>query len=71
MRPNKNQDGKDKDFQFKVHGMSDSDYAKCPLTRGRVSGYSTILEGAPVTVKSAMQKVVALSVTEAERIAAV
>ena len=51
--------------------MSDSDYAKCPLTRGRVSGYSTILEGAPVTVKSAMQKVVALSVTEAERIAAV
>ncbi len=62
---------KDKDFLFKVSGMSDSDYAKCPVTRRSVSGYSTMLEGAPVTVKSSMQKVVALSVTEAETIAAV
>ena len=71
MRPNRSWDGKDKKFLFKVSGMSDSDYAKCPVTRRSVSGYSTMLEGAPVTVKSSMQKVVALSVTEAETIAAV
>ena len=36
-----------------------------------MSGYLKFLEGAPVTVKSAMQKVVTLSVTEAEMIAGV
>ena len=41
------------------------------VSRRSVSGYSRFLEGAPVTVKSAMQKVVALSVTEAETIAGV
>ena len=47
----------------------DSDYTKCPVTRRSASGYETFLKGAPVTVKSAMQKVVELSVTEAETIA--
>ena len=51
--------------------MADSDYAKCPVTRRSVSGYATFLEGAPVNVKSAMQKTVALSVTEAETITGV
>ena len=50
--------------------MLDSDYAKCSLTCRSVSGYSTSLEGALVTVKSAMQKVVALLVTKSEIIAA-
>ena len=36
-----------------------------------VSGYSVMLEGVPVVVKSAMQKFVALSVTEAETVSAV
>ena len=44
---------------------------KCPDARRSVSGDATLLEGAPVSVKSSMQKVVALSVTEAETIAAV
>ena len=64
-------DGKDKSFKFRVSGKSDSDYAKCPVTRRSVSGYSAFLEEAPVTVKSTMQKIVALSVTEAEMVAAV
>ena len=51
--------------------MADSDYAKCVKTRRSVSGYSMLLEGAPVSVKSTMQRVVALLVTEAETIAGV
>eukprot|EP00957_Ditylum_brightwellii_P050942 3863579-Ditylum_brightwellii.AAC.1 len=51
--------------------MADSDYAKCPITRRSVSGYSTLLEGAPITVKSMMQRTVALSVMEADTIAGV
>ena len=54
-----------------MSGLLDSDYAKCPKTRSSVSRYATFVEGAPITVKSAMQKIVAVSVTEAERIAAV
>jgi hypothetical protein len=68
--PTRKWDGKDKSFKFRVKGQSDSDYAKYPVTRRSVSGYSTFLEEAPVTVKSAMQKIVALSVTEAETVAA-
>eukprot|EP00957_Ditylum_brightwellii_P007108 539425-Ditylum_brightwellii.AAC.1 len=66
LKPECKWDGKDKSFQFRITGMSDSDYAKCPVTRRSVSGYSTFLEGAPITVKSAMQRIVALSVTKAE-----
>ena len=71
LSPNKKWDGKDRGFKFRIHGVADSDYAKCQISRRSVSGYATFLEGAPVTVKSAMQKVVALSVTEAETIAGV
>ena len=71
LSPRRKWDGKDREFKFRIHGVSDSDYAKCPVSRRSVSGYSTFLEGTPVTVKSAMQKVVALSVTEAETIAGV
>eukprot|EP00957_Ditylum_brightwellii_P061122 4638258-Ditylum_brightwellii.AAC.1 len=64
-------DGKDESFQLRITGMSDSDYTKCPVTRRSVSVYITFLEGAPITVKSAMQRVVVLSVTKAETIAGI
>ena len=71
LRPTRKWDGKDKSYKFRIRGQSDSDYAKCPVTRRSVSGYATFLEDAPVTVKSAMQKIVTLSVTEAETVSAV
>jgi len=46
----------------------DSDYAKDVETRKSVSGTSTFLCGAPTIQKSTMQKIVALSVTEADLI---
>ena len=71
LKPERTWNGKDKSFKFRISGKADSDYAKCPVTRRSVSGYATFLEGAPVTVKSAMQKFVALSVTEAETVSGV
>jgi len=56
----------DPNFEFVIRGKADSNYATCPDTRKSVSGYSTFLCDAPVTMKSGMQKVVALSVSEAE-----
>ena len=70
LKPNAKWDGSP-DFKFEVNGRSDSTYASDPDTRRSVSGYHTMLNGAPVTMKSGMQKIVALSVTEAELIAAV
>ena len=54
------------EFKFIVSGKVDSDYAKDPETQCSVSGYSTFLCGAPVTMKSQMQQSMTLSVTEAE-----
>jgi len=71
LKPNRSWDGKDKSMEFVINGISDSDYAACKSTRRSVSGYAVFLEGAPVTVKSSMQKTVALSVTEAELMAGV
>jgi hypothetical protein len=52
--------------------MSDSEYAKDPITRKSVmGGYITYLNGAPVVTKCKSENIVALSVTEAELIAAV
>ena len=70
LKPNRKWDGS-KDFEFEVSGCSDSNYAKCPDTRRSVSGYSAKLEGVPISAKSSTQKIVALSVTEAELFAAV
>jgi hypothetical protein len=56
----------DPNFEFVVSGRSDSDYAKDPERRRSVSGYSTMLCGAPVTTKSRMQGCVTLDVTSAE-----
>ena len=71
LKPEQKWDGRDRSFKFRISSMADSDYAKCVKTRRSVSVYSTLLEGAPVSVKSTMQRVVALSVTEAETIAGV
>ena len=50
------------EFKLKILGRSDSDYMKDLETRKSISGMSTFLCGAM------MQKIVALSVTEAELI---
>jgi hypothetical protein len=71
LKPERKWDGKDKDFEFVLNGRSDSDYASCKATRRSVSGWAVYLEGAPISAKSSMQKTVALSVTEAELMAAV
>ena len=51
--------------------MSDSYSAKFPNKRSSVSGYTIFLEGEPITVKSGMQNIVTLSVTEAENVVGV
>jgi len=61
----------DKDFDFVIRERSDSNYATCPVTSRNVSGYVTYLMDALVTAQSAKQKIVALSVTEAEVMSAV
>jgi hypothetical protein len=71
LKPTGTWDGKDKSYKFKIHGYSDSDYAKDPETRRSVSGYATFLNDAPVTANSGMQNCVTLSVTEAELVAAI
>ena len=71
LRPSRTWDGKDKSFLFKIRGKSDSNYATCKETRRSVTGYIVWLEDSLIAVKSGMQKIVALSVTEAEVIALV
>jgi hypothetical protein len=71
IKPERTWDGEDKNFEFRVSGRSDSDYAACTSTRRSVTGYVVKLEGAPVAVKSSMQKTVSLSVTESELMAGV
>lgn len=53
-------------FEFEISGRSDSDYAKCSITRKSITGYKVCVNGAPVSIKSKMQQHVTLSVTEAE-----
>ena len=70
LTPNRVWDGS-KDFEFEIHGRSDSDYATNPDDRKSCTGARTFLEGCPVMFKSATQKTVTLSVTEAEQAAGV
>ena len=42
LKPESKWEGKYKSFKFRIHGLADSDYAKCPITRRSVSGYSTL-----------------------------
>ena len=69
LKPNAKWDG-NPNYEFVVSGRSDSDYAKDPERRRSVSGYSTFLCGAPVTMKSRMQGCVTLDVTSAEFVSA-
>ena len=55
---------------FEITGYSDSDWAKDPITRRSVSGWLTFLFDSPISMKSKMMPIVALSVTEAELFAA-
>ena len=54
---------------FTIKGRTDSNYATNPETRKITSGIEVTLNGAPVVIRSVGQKIVALSVTEAETIA--
>ena len=71
LKPSQVWDGKDKDFEFVIRGKTDSNFATCKETRRSITGYAVWLEDALITVKSGMQKIVAISVTEAEVIALV
>jgi hypothetical protein len=68
LKPEGSWDGT-KDFLFTITGNSDSEYAK-DETRHSVNGWSTFLQGAPVSFRSKMMPIVALSITEAELFAA-
>ncbi len=62
--------GTNKDFEWIIGGHADSNYATNPDDQKSVSGTQVFLNGSPVIVKSLTQKVVTLSVTEAELYAA-
>jgi hypothetical protein len=51
---------------FEITGYSDLDWAKDPITRRSVSGWLTFLFDLPISMKSKMMPIVALSVTEAK-----
>src|SRR5688572_6811902 len=69
IKPKGSWDGS-KDYQFEVTGMSDSEYAK-DESRKSVNGWSAYLNRSPVSFRSRMMSIVALSVTEAELLAAI
>ena len=71
LKPSRKWDGKDKNFKFRIRGKSDSNYATCKETRRSITGFVVWLEDSLISVKSGMQKIVSLSVTEAEVIALV
>ena len=54
---------------FIVKGWLDSNYATNPETRKSVSSLKVTLNGVPVVMRSVGQKIIVLSVTEAELIA--
>jgi hypothetical protein len=68
LKPYGRWDGKDKSYEFVILGKGDSEYAKDVATRRSVGGHVVYLNGAVVVVVCRMQKIVAISVTEAELI---
>jgi hypothetical protein len=68
LQPNEHWGG-NPEFESTVSGKSDSDYAKDHDTSHSVLGGIAYLCGAPVSMRSAGQKIVALSVTKAELVA--
>ena len=71
LKPDRRLNGYDRTIKFKIKGNSNLDFANCPETRRGVSGWVVSLKAASVAVKSIMQKIVVLSVTDAELVAAV
>jgi len=65
LKPEGEWDGKPDSIEFMISGRSDSDYAKEAGFKS-VSGHRVLLNGAPVMFKSGTQRIVALSVCEAE-----
>jgi hypothetical protein len=70
LKPMGKWDGSTDSEKIVITGVSDSDYAKHIETRRSMSGYSVFVNRAPVAMKSKMQELVTLSVTEAELVAA-
>jgi hypothetical protein len=66
LKPHGQWDGKDHDFEFTVHELSDVEHAVDEDTRHSVGSQSTFLNGTPVVGQSKMQGCVTLSVTEVE-----
>ena len=60
-------DGKTQDIEIEFTGEADTNYATCMDTRRNVY-VIVVMENTMIAVKSTMQKVVALSTTEAETI---
>ena len=54
------------EHKFKVHGRLDSDYAMNPDDRRSISGGRVFVDNVPISFRSATQKFVMLSVTEAK-----
>jgi hypothetical protein len=54
---------------YELIGFSDSDHARCQITRRSVTGYVFTLGGSPISWRSKTQPTVALSSTEAEYMA--
>ena len=71
LHPKRKWNCKDKSFEFVLRGKSDSNYASCKETRRSVTGFVVYLEDTLISVKSGMQKIIALSVSEAELFALV
>ena len=69
LKPTREWDGKELNFEFEIIGKVDSNFATYKETRKSVTAYCVWLEDLLVTVKSGMQKIAALSVTEAKVIA--
>ena len=61
----------EKEFEFCIHGRSDSDYATNKDDRKSISGRRVFLDGSPVIFWSSTQKFVTLLATEAESAAGV
>ncbi|XP_074305192.1 secreted RxLR effector protein 161-like [Silene latifolia] len=56
----------DKSCDFKLKGYSDSDFAKCPLSRRSLTGYFVVFGNSPISWKAKKQTTVAKSTAEAE-----
>jgi hypothetical protein len=71
LKPTGKWDGIDKNYEFRIRGKSDADYAKDPDNRKSISGTTTFLEDTPVAMRCGQQNNVTLSTSEAELMAAV